>query len=288
MNYNHLFFIIIPLSWSVNSMLIKFSSNTIDLNTLNSIRFLCIVPILFFGQETNDSLRKLFIISLFWFGFNFYFQGKALESNLDLGYFSIGTVTTSLFIMILSIITGLDTITRFQILGFTIVLSGFLLMFCENSQDTSKIAGLSYLLASNISISIGTVLLKKFNVAPTFTNISWMSLFSALFLLFTSVLENGIAKINYDISHLSIHSLMTILFSSYMITLLSGKMWVQVIRYFSPIMSSFSLFLTPIFSFLLASVFLKEITDYNKCISLILILFGILIATEIRVYPKKV
>jgi drug/metabolite transporter (DMT)-like permease len=211
-----------------------------------------------------------------------------LESNLDLGYFSIGTVTTSLFIMILSIITGLDTITRFQILGFTIVLSGFLLMFCENSQDTSKIAGLSYLLASNISISIGTVLLKKFNVAPTFTNISWMSLFSALFLLFTSVLENGIAKINYDISHLSIHSLMTILFSSYMITLLSGKMWVQVVRYFSPIMSSFSLFLTPIFSFLLASVFLKEITDYNKCISLILILFGILIATEIKVYPKKV
>lgn len=281
-NQNYLLFVLIPLSWAINSFLIKCSAGTISLDTFNAIRFLCVVPVLFFVPRSNDSLKKLFLVALFWFGLNFYFQGKALSSNLDLGYFALGTVTTSLFIIVFSILDRLDTITRPQIIGFSLAMTGFLVIAYENSNDLSKTMGLASLLASNICVAIGTVLLKKFNITASFSNIAWISLMSAVFLFATSTFENGIPAIHADILNMSLTTLFTILFSAFVITLWSGKLWVQVVQYFGTTTSSFSLFLVPAFSLVLAGTFLGETISAYKCIALAFILSGVFVATTVK------
>ena len=287
MNQNHILFLSVPMIWALNAFMIKLSASIISLDTYNFLRFLCVTPILFFFKKPHDSFPKLLLISVFWFVLNFYFQNKALSSSLEFGYFALGTITTSLFILVISSILRVDKFTSKMMIGFLFALLGLILIATEVSKDFSKTVGLVSLLLSNASVAIGTVLLKKFKVNPSFSNIGRICLISAFFMFLITTAQNGPLVVYSEIFRLNFSTVGSIIFSAFFVTLVGGKIWIQVVDYFGPSLSSFSMFLFPIFSMCLGLVFLNESLTMMKLLAFFLIVSSVLISVSPREKMKN-
>jgi len=219
-----------------------------------TLRFLSVLPLLYFFPIRAISLRNLALISLCWGVLYLGCINLALFFGVSAGV-CILVIQSNVFVtMLLSIFFLKKWPTLPQVLGAIVGFLGVSLI-CLITNLTASGIGLLLLIVASISFSIGMLLVKRCNSDPFALNV-WISLLSAVPMSFLSlVVEDNIFEI---LASATLLQWGTVLFAGWVSMLLAGASWTYIVKkYDLNLVAPFRL-VVPIFGVIFATLILGE------------------------------
>ncbi|WP_338453731.1 DMT family transporter [Candidatus Bealeia paramacronuclearis] len=284
-----LFFLsLIPiLLWSSNYVVMRLASTQISMSVFNGLRFLFLLPLIFFLKKPSLSFLKILILAFVWIGLNIYCIGRAIESEIDTGYLALGYVTSSIFVIIFSFFINKEVLTKTQAVGAFLAFLGMGFIAYEKGFDLNYLSGVGFLLGSNFFIALGVTLLKKFNVTASLSVVTWVSGLAVIPLFGLSLIDLGLDEVKLQLAHLDQSTIYSLLYTGLGSSLLGGLVWIDVVKKMGPNASSFLMFLVPIFGLIFGHLFFEEAFTLNKMISAALVLSGVFLCLNQQMFSPK-
>lgn len=265
------------LLWSANLIIIKSASPDIPLEFFNLMRFVCCIPLIFFIKKPPLALSKLFIVSLFWYVFNFFFMGLGLHYGMGAGVVSVVYQTCSFFGVFFCFLLLKETPRSYQIIGMLVAFVGIVLLSSDTFVNNLSSIGLIYILLAAFSWGIGVALIKKYQLAADISTNIWLSTFAVIPMTGMIFLRGGHDSFVTSFQSLSPLLIIEIVFAALGPTLMAGCLWFSLLRrYPSAVVTPF-IFLLPPMSCFFSSLLLDERFSILQLTSFGVIMLGILL-----------
>ena len=197
---------------------------------------------------------------------------------------SLIAITFPMFIIVLSRILYKEMITAYKLVGIALVTVGVTLLVTKG--DVSVLRNISFavgdlwMLSASVIFAIYSILIKQKPQELSILSFQ-LSTFSLglLFLLPFFIWESStVASVNYDTT-----TVLSILYVGIFASLTAFILWNKAIVTIGPSKSGLIYYTLPLFSGLLAYVFLNETIGIVHLISALLIVAGILITNRIKI-----
>ncbi|MGB5420007.1 DMT family transporter [Algibacter sp.] len=265
----------------------------INPNAFVLIRLVCCVA-LFWGikfifvkeKVAREDFLRLALCGLLGAAANmlFFFHGINLTSPIDA---SIIMTATPVIVLIFSFIILKERITKKKLIGITIAGIGaiFLIIYGNKAAGTSSFLGNLFVFLNASCYGLYLVLVKtlkkKYNAI---TIISWMFLFGLLFVFPIAI--NDFRAVNFDAFSTNTYLVIgyVVLFTTFFAYLFN----VYALNFVSPSVTSSYIYLQPVISFILVSVYayilMKD--EYAQDINLIKILSCLMVVIGVYIISK--
>ncbi|GAA4889205.1 DMT family transporter [Flaviramulus aquimarinus] len=265
----------------------------INPNAFVFIRLACCV-LLFWGikflfvkesVERKDILR-LALCGLLGAAANmlFFFHGINLTSPVDA---SIIMTVTPVLVLVFSFFILKERITKKKLIGITIAGIGaiFLILYGNKAAGTSSLLGNLFVFLNatcyGFYLVIVKTLMKKYNAI---TVISWMFLFGLLFI--SPFTLNDFASTNFETFTINTYLVIgyVVLFTTFFAYLFN----IYALNYVSPSVTSSYIYLQPVISFLMVSIYAYVLMkdEYAQDINLIKILSCLMVVIGVYIISK--
>lgn len=285
MKMHHLLLaIFITAIWGLNFSVIKLGLATIDPFILAAIRFtLCAVPAIFFIPKPDVLWRYIIGYGLI-FGIGLWGAvNLGIQSGLSAGVASLVLQFSAFFTILLGGWVFKEKITRYQIAGILIALSGlFSIIFILDGSVTMM--GLALVLFGAVAWSIANIINKKAQTRQVFAFLIWSSAFAPIPLFLLDYWVNGTSGYSTLVNHLDYTAVLSILFQVYPNTLFGYWIWNSLLKQY-PVSTVAPLsLLVPIFGMLGSVVIFNESLSAMKIVAVILIVSGL----AVGLYGKRI
>lgn len=277
MKLHHLLFaVLITAVWGINFSVIKLGLQSVDPFILAGIRFtLCAIPGIFFIKKPDVPWRYIIGYGLV-FGIGLWgLVNMGIKAGLSAGVASLLLQFSAFFTLLLGCWVFKERLSRYQIAGFIISVSGLLSIF-HITDGSVTLSGALLVLAGALAWSVANIINKRAGTRQVFAFLVWSSAFSPIPLFLLSWLVNGPAGYNTLIEHIDIRAVFSILFQVYPNTLIGYWVWNFLLKQY-PVSTVAPLsLLVPVFGILGSMAIFGENITFEKITALSLIITGLL------------
>ena len=215
----------------------------------------------------------------------FFFHGINLTSPVDA---SIIMTVTPVIVLVFSFIILKEPLTKNKLIGIAIAGIGaiFLILYGNKVAGTSSFLGNLFVFLNALSYSlylvIAKTLMRKYNAI---TVISWMFLFGLIFV--SPITFNDVVKTNFEAFTTNTYLVIgyVVLFTTFFAYLFN----VYALNFVSPSVTSSYIYLQPVVSFLMVSIYayilMKD--QYANDISIIKILSCLMVVVGVYIISKR-
>jgi O-acetylserine/cysteine efflux transporter len=270
--------------WGANFSVIKLGLDTLDPFLLTSIRFaLCAIPLIFFIKKPNV---RLSIVALYGFLFGVGLWGVVnlgIYWGLSAGLASLILQFSAFFTIVLAALTFGEKISKFQIAGISVALTGLVLILTVTGGNVSKI-GAALVILGALCWSGCNIIVRKNKPENMLAFIVWSSMFSAIPLFLITYLVKGSQPFYSLPQTINNTAIFSILFQSYITTIFGYWVWNSLMKKY-PVSSvaPLSLFV-PVSGLITSWLVFDEHIGMGKIIAALLILSGM----TIFLYAKSI
>ncbi|MFJ7728618.1 DMT family transporter [Neobacillus sp. NPDC097160] len=284
--------ILFTFIWATGSIAIKFGLMSAPPITLATLRLLIagmmlIIYIYGIRYRTYRMPMKSEWIHLIVLGIlntTLYIGGTFLAlKQVSAGYFNLAVTANPFVVSLFSCLLLKQTIKKNVLVGMVIAALGLLTstypVFVHNSATSF---GLIMLTIGMLSMAFGSVYFKRCNLRlPGIVINTWQILIGSLFLIpFSYFLEKNI-DFKFDAYFYG-----SLLYLSLIISILGMILWFFLLKH-NPVKANTWLFLSPVFGYMLAALFLDEKLTLYDLIGTLFIVLGLFVSGNITLFNKN-
>ena len=274
--HNFLAFITVFI-WSANAVIIKACLQHMPAYIFNFGRFLLILPLVFFFKRSLQ-WSHLIIIGLLTNVGNFTFIGLALETEIGAGLLTVLHQTTTLFAVISSYFINKDVPKRNEIIGMGVAFLGIGLIASTYGQFAGSLKGILYILIAALSSGLGITLMYKFKIKSSISHTVWLGAVTFLPFALIARFHCTPAEIFTYFITASLQTWIALIFSAFMVSIFATKLWMYLLKLYSPSKLSSYLFLVPPLACILSVLFLGENFTKIQLIAIVLVFIGVILS----------
>ena len=274
--------------WGFNFVVIKVGLQEIPPLFLCFARFfLMTIPAIFFVKFPATSFKKVALYGLCMFALPFACLFIGMSIGVTPGLSSLLFQTQVIFSLILAVLFLGESITRWQLIGAVVSFSGIALVGV-NTSGSGPFLGFLLLIAGAAFWGIGNVVSKKIGKVNMISLVVWGSLIAWPPLLILSLILEGPGRLLLSLQHLSLLSIGSVLYITYLSTLLGFGIWSFLLHHHRlPTIAPFTL-LVPIVAMASSVLVLGETLEYWKIVAGILVIAGLYVnLLGPRLFKKK-
>lgn len=284
---NFIYPLIAVLIWSVNSIVSKLAATSIDPAAISFYRwfiaFIVITPFIIPSVMKQKSVIKKHLIKFFILGAlgMCMFQGLAYYAaqTISAALMGVANGVIPLLTLILSLFVLRTSLTQGLIIGGILSFIGLIWLVSNGQPLTLLSAGIHkgelLILLASLAYALYGVLLKKWAIPVT----PWTSLYVQIFFGLICILPLFISTDNVS---LTAKNIPLVLFAGIPASILAPFVWMAGIRLLGAYKAAIFLNFSPIFTVLIAALFLNESITLNFMIGTILVLIGVLLAQTLK------
>ncbi|WP_391115891.1 DMT family transporter [Psychrobacillus sp. L3] len=278
--------------WSSAAIATKFGLYSTTPMVLATTRFLIAGILLFlyvylinrkYPWPKSQDWRPLIILGLL--NTTFYLGATFWALNyVSAGLFNLFVTTNPFMVAILSYLWLKRKVSLKEWIGMLVAAIG-LLIATWPSISSSKVSGSGLLILGlgMVSMSIGSVYYKKSNLSlPNIVINTWQLFIGGVVLIPISYI---LEKDSYFIT-LDYYLLGSLIWLVFIISIATMLLWFYLLKQ-DAVRANNWLFMTPIFGYVLAAIFLNEAITMNDFIATILVVTGLLLSGNLAIRPKK-
>lgn len=276
--------VLVMAIWGFNFSVIKLGLTNVDPLILAGLRFsLCAVPAIFFIRKPDVPWRYLIGYGLV-FGIGLWgMVNLGIKAGLSAGIASLVLQFSAFFTILLGGWVFKEALTRFQVLGMLIALSGLLSVIVISDGSVSLI-GLLLVLIGAVSMSVANIINKKARTQNVFGFLVWSSAFSPIPLFALDYAVNGSVGYAAFANNIDTSAVLSILFQVYPNTLFAYWIWNSLLKTY-PVSTVAPLsLLVPIFGMLGSVLIFNEPVSTEKVLAVVLIVTGL----GVGLYGKRI
>lgn len=269
--------ILVVVIWGFNFVVIQIGLQEIPPLLLCFSRFfLTSIPAIFFVKRPQIPFKMLLLYGLTMFVFPFSLLFLGMDAGLSASLASLLLQTQAFFTIFLALLFFKEKMHLLQSIGACIACLGMLIVALNLGQSIT-LSGLILVIAAAFAWGVGNIISKKIGKVNILSLVVWGSLIAWPPLLAASFLKDGLDKILYALEHLSWLSGGSILYITYLSTLIGFIIWSILIRHY-PLgeVAPFTL-LVPIVGFISSYFVLGEPLQVWKIIAGLLVVVGLAI-----------
>ncbi|WP_392562351.1 DMT family transporter [Orbus sturtevantii] len=284
---NFIYPLIAVLIWSVNSIVSKLAASSIDPAAISFYRwfiaFLVISPFAISSVIRQRKIIKQYLLKFFVLGAlgMCMFQGLAYYAAQTIsaalmgvanGVIPLLTLILSLFILRTTITLGLIIGGMLSFIGLVwLVTNGHPLALFSNGINKGELL----ILLASLAYALYGVLLKKWAIPVT----AWASLYIQIFFGLLCILPLFLSVDNVALTGQNIP---LVLFAGIPASIIAPFTWMAGIRLLGAYKASIFLNFAPIFTLIIAAIFLDESITIHFTIGTVLVLIGVFIAQTLK------
>lgn len=268
--------LLVTIMWGANFSVIETGLKELDPFALTFLRFLfCAFPLVFFitKPESGSWLWVILYGVIFgvglWWVVNF-----AMYNGISAGLSSVFLQFSAFFTIILSRFCFKEKLAVVHVSGMGVSLLGLVLLMLFLNQ-ASTLTGVFWLILAALSWAACNIIIKYARPADMLSFIVWSSLFSAPSVLLLTLFLKGSGPILAIADNITLASACSVLFQSYITTILGYMIWNNLIRkYSAAIVAPLSL-LVPVSGILSSHWFLQEEMSRGQLFAVALVMLGL-------------
>jgi O-acetylserine/cysteine efflux transporter len=263
--------------WGANFSVIKLGLGSLDPFMLTALRFaFCAVPFVFFIKKPNVRISVIALYGIL-FGVGLWgIVNLGIYVGLSAGLASLILQFSAFFTIILAALTFGERISKFQIAGIVVALSGLIFIMGATDGNVS-ITGALLVICGAICWSCCNIIVRKNKPDNMLAFIVWSSAFSAIPLFLITFMVKGYQPF-YDLSQtINATTTFSILFQSYITTIFGYWVWNSLLKkYPTSSIAPLSLFV-PVFGLITSWVVFDEQIVAGRIFAALLIITGMTI-----------
>jgi len=223
----------VALLWGFNFVVIKWGVESIDPAMMTALRFFFTsVPLIFFVKKPTISITVVALYGVFFGAGIWGLVNLSIALGTPSGMSSLLLQSSAFFTLIVAVIFFDEKISHMKMFGIAIAFIGFSMVLFFRDETTSFI-GLIFVLLAAVFWTICNVIVKKYKPKDIIGFIVWSSLFVPVPVILFSMGQdfyiNGAINVDSALQFPSAKAWMSILFQSYITTLLGYGIWTWAI-----------------------------------------------------------
>lgn len=283
--------LLVIIIWGVNFSIVKIGLEEIPPILFSALRFTIIsIPAVFFIPPPKTSFWNIIGVGVFLGVLQFTLLFYAVKFHASAGLSSLILQAQVFFTIGLGIILFKEIISKIQIIGIIIAAIGFVSFFFVSNENIT-LMGVNLILLAAFCWAISNIIMKGIEDVNLLHFMIWVSLIPPIPLFILSFFTETQDPVSI-ISTASIISWGSLIYGSYLSTLLAFSIWGFLLKkYSTATIMPFSL-LIPIVAIITSNIVLRESISILQLIggSLILIglLFSVLGDVLLRTHKRKI
>lgn len=273
--------------WSLNIVVQKVAITDLSVFIFSFLRVGLVFPLLFFYPKPEKSLWKYMLCGLFMGVLYFILFGYGLKSDIGAGL-SAFIVQLQVFFGILCgfLILG-EKPKLFQIIGILISCLGVYALKATSSDAEFPMVAVLLLIGSCFCFGMGISLSKKLKVGGSMRDITWLSMASAVPLLFICFVVEGPLQTVDMLIYMPTTVFLTLLFATVISTIWATYLWLGLLQR-APISSVVPfMLLLPIFSNIISAIVLGERLTSLQMVAGAIIIVGVMFAQGLHMNLRQ-
>ncbi|MEH6492561.1 EamA family transporter [Halopseudomonas sp.] len=252
------FALLVILVWGLNFVVIKLGLDELPPMLLGALRFtLAAIPAVFFIRRPQIPLRWLLAYGLTISFGQFAFLFSAMSAGMPAGLASLVLQSQAFFTLLFAALVLGERIRAHNLIGLLIAATGLLLIGI-NSGIGMTLAGFILTICAAAMWGMGNIITKRVGQVDLVSLVVWGSLVPPLPFLAMSLWLEGPQQIGEALSHLSLQSVLALIYLAFGATLLGYGLWSRLLsRYPAAQVAPFSM-LVPVIGLSSAALLLGE------------------------------
>lgn len=270
---------------STNLLVQKLAVDYVSIYVLTFLRVALVFPLIFFYKKPEKQIYKYVIAGFFYNALYLLLFGLGIKTKIGAGASAFLLQTQVLFGILFCILILKEKPKSSVFTGICIAFIGVYLLTAYSSDSDIPMFGASTLILACISWGIGFALLKKYKIGSTMSDVTWLSLTSALPLLLACFYFEGAPQTFEMILNISWVAMCCILFATLVSTLWANYLWLGLIQRVEGSSAATFMLMLPVFSTLMSHVVWEEKMTFLQIGSGLIIILGVMVTQE---FHKKV
>jgi len=273
--------LIVILLWGLNFVVIKIGLQGVPPFLLGALRFLLVAfPAIFFLSRPPVALKWLLAYALTISLGQFAFLFSAMSVGMPAGLASLVLQAQAFFTVGLSALVFGDKLRASNVLGMLVASVGLVLLGSASisaSGSDVTLAGFVLTLCAALSWSCGNVINKKIGATSVLNMVAWSALIPIIPFLLLSLCFEGIAAISHSLTHLTLSSVLAIVYLAVAATLIGYTLWGKLLAGLPTHMVAPLTLLVPVIGLSAAWMLLGEALQRLQIIGAAIVMCGLLI-----------
>ena len=266
---------------ALNLIVLKIAVDHLSVFVLSFLRVALVFPLLILYPKPNKSFWKYLLCGFFWSCLYFILSGIGLKTNSGAGVSSFFLQAQVFFIILCCFLLSGEKPRWFQIIGVVISSSGIYLLSTSSPANPLHMSAL-FLLGSCFAFGLGIALSKKYEIGGSMSDVTWISMASALPLLLACFIFEGPVYTFDSIIHMPSTALYCVLFSVLIATILVTYLWLSLIQRAPATSVASFMLLFPVFTNILSKLIMGEQLSTLQIVSGFIIILGVMCAQGIH------
>ncbi len=226
----------------------------------------------------RSDFGRLFLCAIFGVALNqiMFFKGLSMTSTISA---SVIMTINPIIVLVASFLILSEKITKMKLIGVLLGSGGAIMLILRNdiSWDEGSFLGDLFILINATSYGLYLILIKPLmNRYKALTIIKWIFLFGLIF-----VIPVGLGDfLKVEWANMPVEGWMSIGYVVFFTTVLAYLLNVWALKYVSPTVVSYYIYLQPVFASLVAIFFLNEMPDSKMILSTSIIFFGVFLVSK--------
>lgn len=257
LNHGILAFICVAL-WGCNFPISKMGLEEFPPFLFTSMRFLVLMPLLFFYAPPKVPLKYYWGVSLCWGVFQFTSTFMAMKLGASSAFACLVLQTGPFFAALFASMIADEKIRPAQIVGMMIAFGGVAVALSPFNLGTVTFTATLLLVFAAASWGFGNTVFKKANAEDTMAFVVWTCLLPAVVMFGISVYFEGVGAIQEAFINASLKGHLSLFYNGFFALFLGGSLWGSLLKiYPSSRLAAFTLTM-PVVSFIAAHLILGE------------------------------
>lgn len=273
--------LIVIFLWGMNFVVIKIGLKGVPPFLLGALRFILVAfPAILFLPRPKVPLKLLLAYALTISLGQFAFLFSAMAVGMPAGLASLVLQAQAFFTVGLSALVFGDKLRASNLLGMLVASLGLVLLgsaSLANSASQVTLLGFALTLCGALSWASGNVINKKIGPTAVLNLVSWSALIPILPFLLLSYLFEGPQRIAYSLSHLSLSSMLTVVYLALAATLIGYTLWGRLLSSLPTHMVAPLTLLVPVVGLSAAWLLLGEALQPRQMLGAAIVMAGLLI-----------
>jgi len=269
------------ITWGFNSIAIKIGLQRLDVSTFNFLRFLIVIPFIFFVPRPQLPWGRVALAAFFWNILNFAFLGCALKAGIPPGTLMFIFQANVFFSVFFGKTIFKEAITKRQVVSMIIGFLGVGLLCMDVKTEAMPIIGIIFVLLSAACSSFGVSLAKSITVEDKFSLNIWLNFITFMGFAVATLFDDGFKGAQSFLLSPDMSTVLCLLFTGVLSTTIANFVWVSVLK--TNDLSKVVPFMTliPVVALLTSTAVFDEAITSRKCLAFAIIL-GSVIYGQIR------
>ncbi|MBI3283641.1 MAG: EamA family transporter [Burkholderiales bacterium] len=273
--------LIVIFLWGMNFVVIKIGLKGVPPFLLGALRFMLVAfPAILFLPRPKVPLKLLLAYALSISLGQFAFLFSAMAVGMPAGLASLVLQAQAFFTVGLSALVFGDQLRASNLLGMLIASIGLLLLgsaSLANSASQVTVLGFALTLCAALSWASGNVINKKIGPTAVLSLVSWSALIPIVPFLLLSLVFEGAATITHSLTHLSLSSILTVVYLAVAATLIGYTLWGRLLSSLPTHMVAPLTLLVPVVGLSAAWILLGEALQPRQILGAAIVMGGLLV-----------